>query len=147
MSNFLPDRVQRTIIRSFARTVRDSSANFGFTLYSFLQTAVNTDLFLTFEDDFTLHSQSPNCIVREFIKYSKQSIQTIPDEDRQIDAIAGYWMGFVIMQYAIRDHFPIKSIRSINMEWLYDAYDVLHTTDVNYTIDYMLRENYHYDEI
>lgn len=146
MANYLPDRVERTIIRQFGRTVRDACITFGKCPYDFLDAAVKTDLFLTFEDDYTLHGQSPNCIANEFIKASNRQIITVEDylsqnnitytdikKEREVDSVVGYWMGFVIMQWAIRDHFP-KDIQKCDMQMLYNAYDALHTQDVNYAI-------------
>ena len=137
---YLLTRVDRAIIRAFARTVRDAAKNFGLSPYDFLQKAVNSSLFPTFQEDYRLHSQSPNCIVTEFVKTFDEGVQAIPPEDREVDGEVGYWMGFVIMQYAIRDHFPLDKIRRISMEDVYWAYDVLHTQDVNYAIRFILEE-------
>ena len=140
MSNYLPNRVQRTIIRSFAKTVRDAAKNFGKCPYDFLEKAVQSPLFQTFEEDYRLHSQSPNCIAIEFMKTFDSELLTITEEEQNADGEVGYWMGFVVMQYAIRDHFPMDTIKKIPMEEVYWAYDVLHTQDVNYAIRFILEE-------
>lgn len=153
MTNFLPDRVQRTIIRQFGRAVRDACITFEKCPYDFLDAAVKTDLFLTFEDDYTLHSQSPNCIANEFIKASDRTVFSIEDflkkqnitytdlrKECEVESVAGYWMGFVIMQWAVRDKFP-GEIQKCDMERLYWSYDMLHTQDVNYAIR-IIKEEY-----
>ena len=151
--NYLPDKVQRTIIRQFGRTVRDACITFSKCPYSFLNAAINTDLFFTFENDYTLHSQSPNCIANEFIKVSNKNILSIEEFleqnqilytdikiERQIESVVGYWMGFVIMQWAIKENFPLE-IQKFNTKKLYLSYDVLHTQDINYVIQ-IIKEEY-----
>ncbi len=151
MTNYLPSRYDRTIIRSFARTVRDACKTFNKCPYDFTDKATKTDLFISFYDNYTLHSQSPNCIANEFIKeisgkiltedeFLKQYNIPINKSQKEIDSISGYWMGFLLMQWLIKDKNAINLIRQCNMESVYWAYDMLHTQDINYAIDFIKKE-------
>lgn len=139
MGKYLPSQYDRDIITAFAKTVRDAVLTFHKCPYDFVKKAIQTDLFLTFQEDFSLHSQSPNCIASEFLKIT--NVQNI-DDIQYIggDSDVGFWMGYLIMYWCIRDNFPVSIIKKINMEELYWNYDVYHTQDLDYVIRLLMEE-------
>jgi hypothetical protein len=145
--SFLPDTMQRDIIKSFARTMERAPIYLKRDVSDFLRKVLKTDLFREYTERYTIYSQSPNAIAQMFLdELTELDIEVAYVKDQsplalEADGMVGFWMGYVILQWVYREHISPEELQQYDYDAIYWAYDTLHTQDINYAIDF-IKENY-----
>ena len=133
------------IVRSFAEAVKAASTIYKLDICSFMEKAVQTDAFAHFDEDYTLHGQSPRYIVTTIldeIGAKGECISHAKDpEMAEYDGPTAYWMGYVFMYWKIKEGRDGAYFKNYSVEDIYWAYDTLHTQSVDYAIG-CIKEEY-----
>ena len=57
------------------------------------------------------------------------------------DSDVAYWMGYLLLSWHVQDDISgTKLLETYSLNYMYNNYDVLHTTSIGYAID-MIKEN------
>ena len=141
---YFPSALDQEVIRSYAHATEAAVITCEKSAPDFCRKALDTDIFKNFKEDYTVFGQSANAIAKMIIKeLQSNGIEIAPIKNKaykEIDGDAAYWMGYVIMQWMFRDEKALDSLLKVDYDLFFDAYDVLHTQDVNYAIDFVKEE-------
>lgn len=131
------------IIRSFAHATEWAVKKYGRDPVSFLTGCFKWDGFDSYADNFALYTQSSSCIAGKILKAISQEVLPIRiPEEAPLDEEDGFWMGYIVMYWAIAQGATGSELLQYDWELVRDAYDTLHTTTPSYTVDF-IKNNYH----
>ena len=139
-----PSSLDQEVIRAFAHTTESAVVKRGCSASDFCKKVIDTDIFKNFPEDYTVFVRSPHCVSKMILdELEEKGIRVNPienEEYRAIDGDAAYWMGYVMMQWLFGYKDALSEMKSIDYRLFYESYDILHTQDVNYAIEFIIEE-------
>lgn len=142
---YIPSMMDLGVIRSFAHTVESAILTCGKDVTDFCKKVLDTEIFQNYTEDFTVYGRSPNCIAKMILTELKEkgvSVKDVPNdyEYKDVDAENGFWMGYVMIWWMFQEPDAIELLRKVDFERFFDSYDVLHTQDIGYAINFIKEE-------
>jgi len=138
-SDFYSEGIKREQF-ALARKMGDifSCASSKYNLLSFASNILSSDTFYEYFTNEALFSQSM-WYVLEIMEEELQSHNNLPKkENASYDTDLAYWMGYLLSKWYLVYHIDLTRVKEEHLQWLYDGYDTLHTTEVEYTLDLFL---------
>ena len=144
MKKYYPDTYEIGIIRAFATMCDTAVALYHLDIIDLFEHLLKTDVFEEFMDLMGVYSQADTYIYHCFEEEFKTPVKEKNYDDELMymyDSDVAYWMGYLLLSWHVQDDISgTKLLETYSLNYMYNNYDVLHTTSIGYAID-MIKEN------
>lgn len=139
---------QRGVMISFAHTLEAAVERDQYNLKDFIMQCIRTDIFHDFLEDFTMYIQEGTYIAARISKeLEAKGIHILPATDFEREAMlaikeAAYWVGYLMTYWRYMESIPPEEFLKYDFDEIIWSYEVLHTQEIEYAVDFIKREYY-----
>lgn len=133
---------ERELCKSLARGCESVVTKYNLDVVAFFQEFLLSDIFNEYEYKFDIQGQGSGAIASHF--YDSVNGEYLPKIKEKeyvfIYAENAYWMGYLFLYWKYRENINGKDIQKYSIEDIFYAYEVLHTQDIDYAINFIKEE-------